>query len=100
MSKAERRQAVEPVIGHVTHDHRMQRCHLKGSTGDALQAMACAAGCNIRWLMRAMLRLGLKGLFALVALIELGAAHAGLKWPRHVNWRYSPSVPTYDPRAG
>ena len=33
-------------------------------SGDALHAIACAAGYNIRWLMRAMLRLGLKGLFA------------------------------------
>ena len=51
------------VIGHVKHDHRMIRCHLIGSLGDALHAIACAAGYNIRWLMRAMLRVGLKGLF-------------------------------------
>ena len=62
--RLKRRQAVEPVIGHVKHDHRMSRCHLIGSLGDALHAIACAAGYNIRWLMRAMLRLGLKGLFA------------------------------------
>ena len=62
--RLKRRQAVEPVIGHVKHDHRMLRCHLIGSLGDALHAIACAAGYNIRWLMRAMLRLGLKGLFA------------------------------------
>ena len=62
--RLKRRQAVEPVIGHVKHDHRMIRCHLIGSLGDALHAIACAAGYNIRWLMRAMLRLGLKGLFA------------------------------------
>jgi len=61
--RLKRRQAVEPVIGHVKHDHRMIRCHLIGSLGDALHAIACAAGYNIRWLMRAMLRLGLKGLF-------------------------------------
>ena len=42
----------------------MIRCHLIGSLGDALHAIACAAGYNIRWLMRAMLRLGLKVLFA------------------------------------
>ena len=104
MSKAERkrlkrRQAVEPVIGHVKHDHRMLRCHLKGSTGDALHAMACAAGYNIRWLMRAMLRLGLKGLFALLTLIALGAAHAGLKWQRHFAGRYSPALNAYELRA-
>ena len=62
--RLKRRQAVEPVIGHVKHDHRMIRCHLIGSLGDALHAIACAAGYNIRGLMRAMLRLGLKGLFA------------------------------------
>lgn len=66
-----RRQAIEPTIGHVKHDNRMIRCHLQGSTGDALHAIACAAGYNIRWLMRAMLRLGLKGLFALFSLITL-----------------------------
>jgi IS5 family transposase len=72
-----RRQAIEPVIGHVKHDNRMLRCHLKDSTGDALHAIACAAGYNLRWLMRAMRRLGLKGLFALIGLIVLCRALPG-----------------------
>jgi IS5 family transposase len=59
-----RRQAVEPAIGHLKHDNGMDRCWLKGQTGDALHAVLCAAGFNIRWLLRAMVRLGLKGLFA------------------------------------
>jgi IS5 family transposase len=59
-----RRQAVEPAIGHLKHDNGMERCWLKGQTGDALHAVLCAAGFNIRWLLRAMVRLGLKGLFA------------------------------------
>ena len=63
-----RRQAIEPAIGHVKHDNRMIRCYLKGSIGDALHAMSCAAGYNIRWLMRAIMRLGLRGLFAFVFL--------------------------------
>jgi IS5 family transposase len=63
-----RRQAIEPAIGHIKHDHRMIRCNLKGSMGDALHAISCAAGYNIRWLMRAIVRLGLKGLFARVFL--------------------------------
>lgn len=67
MSKAQRRwlkrrQAVEPAIGHLKSDNRMQRCWLKGETGDALHALCCAVGYNLRWLMRAVLRLGLKGL--------------------------------------
>jgi hypothetical protein len=30
------------------------RCWLKGAVGDALHAISCAAGYNIRWLMRAI----------------------------------------------
>jgi IS5 family transposase len=52
-----RRQAVEPVIGHLKSDHRMARCWLKGSEGDALNTVLAAAGFNLRWLMRAVVRL-------------------------------------------
>ena len=66
MTKAQRRwlkrrQAVEPAIGHLKSDNRMQRCWLQGATGDALHALCCAVGYNLRWLMRAVVRLGLKG---------------------------------------
>ena len=46
-----RRQAIEPVIGHLKSDHRMGRCHLKGALGDKMHAVLCAAGYNIRWLL-------------------------------------------------
>jgi transposase, IS5 family len=49
-----RRQAIEPLIGHTKADHGMQRCWLKGALGDALHALSCAAGYNIRWLLRAI----------------------------------------------
>jgi len=52
-----RRQAVEPVIGHLKADHRMARCWLKGSVGDAVNTVLAAAGFNLRWLMRALVRL-------------------------------------------
>ena len=44
MSKAKkkwlkRRQAVEPAIGHLKSDNRMQRCWLAGATADALHAL-------------------------------------------------------------
>jgi len=42
-----RRQVIEPIIGHLKADHRMDRCHLKGQTGDAIHAVLCAAGYNI-----------------------------------------------------
>lgn len=64
-----RRQAIEPEIGHLKADHRMDRCWLAGALGDALHAVLCAAGYNLRWLMRAVVRLGLRGLFALMILV-------------------------------
>lgn len=54
-----RRQAIEPIIGHLKADHRMDRCHLKGETGDRLHAVLCAAGYNIRWLLRMLARKGI-----------------------------------------
>ena len=67
-----RRQAVEPAIGHLKHDNAMDRCWLQGATGDALHAVLCAAGYNIRWLLRSIVRLGLRGLFApLFALLAM-----------------------------
>ena len=51
-----RRQAIEPAIGHAKADNRMVRCWFKGSEGDAQHALLCAAGFNIRWLLRAIAR--------------------------------------------
>jgi len=61
-----RRNAVEPVIGHLKADHRMDRCHLKGEIGDRLHAVLCAAGYNLRWLLRAIARKGLGAFFCLL----------------------------------
>ena len=48
----------------------MDRCWLQGAMGDALHALSCAAGYNIRWLLRAIVRLGLGALlYALSAVI-------------------------------
>ena len=68
-----RRQAVEPAIGHLKSDNRMQRCWLQGATGDALHALCCAVGYNLRWLMRAVVRLGLKGLLLCLVWLTHGA---------------------------
>jgi transposase, IS5 family len=53
-----RRQAIEPIIGHLKADHRMDRCPLKGETGDKLHAVLCAAGYNIQWLLRMIAKKG------------------------------------------
>lgn len=46
-----RRSAVEPKIGHLKSDHRMDRCFLAGLTGDAINAVLAAAGSNLRKLL-------------------------------------------------
>jgi IS5 family transposase len=68
-----RRQAVEPAMGHLKADYRMSRCWLTGATGDALHALCCAVGYNLRWLMRAVVRLGLKGLLLCLYWLGYGA---------------------------
>jgi IS5 family transposase len=69
-----RRQAVEPAIGHLKSDHRMDRCWLQGQLGDAMHAVLCATGYNLRWLLRAMLRLGLKAIYLRQLLLTLRSA--------------------------
>jgi IS5 family transposase len=49
-----RRSAIEPVIGHIKAEHRMDRNYLAGKQGDAVNAILAAAGYNfsliLRWL--------------------------------------------------
>ena len=66
-----RRQAIEPIIGHLKADHRMDRCHLKGSQGDALHVLLCAAGYNIRWLLRMIVKKGRGLLLCLLQAVGL-----------------------------
>lgn len=47
-----RRSAIEPTIGHMKMDGRLSRNPLKGALGDALHAVLCGAGHNIRLLIR------------------------------------------------
>jgi transposase, IS5 family len=50
--KLKRRNAVEPVIGHMKSDGRLARCFLKGAQGDAVNALLCAAGHNLRKVLK------------------------------------------------
>ena len=49
--KCRKRAAIEPVIGHVKHDCRMQRNYLKGNIGNDINALLAAAGFNLRGLL-------------------------------------------------
>jgi IS5 family transposase len=55
-----RRAAIEPVIGHIKNEHRMDRNYLAHSKGDAINAVLAAMGYNFRLLLnwlRLLLRL-------------------------------------------
>ena len=75
-----RRQAIEPAIGHLKSDHRLDRCWLKGALGDALHAISCAAGYNLRWLLRAIARLGIGPVF--LRLLQMALSQAR---PQHAS---------------
>ena len=47
-----RRNAIEPVIGHMKSDGRLGRNFLKGALGDAMNATLCGAGHNLRIILR------------------------------------------------
>lgn len=47
-----RRNAIEPIIGHLKNDGLLGRNYLKGELGDALHAILCGAGHNIRLILR------------------------------------------------
>jgi IS5 family transposase len=49
-----RRSAVEPAIGHMKNEGKLRRNWLKGSLGDALNAVLCGAGHNLRMILRAI----------------------------------------------
>ncbi|MFE1573091.1 IS5 family transposase, partial [Comamonas odontotermitis] len=68
-----RRSAIEPAIGHMLMDGRLGRNPLKGALGDALHAVMCGAGHNLRLILAALrlycARLGLSMRAVIAALI-------------------------------
>ncbi|WP_157646755.1 transposase [Burkholderia ubonensis] len=84
-----RRQAVEPIIGHVKQEHGLRRCRLKGANGDALIAVLRATGFSLRWLPRAIAPTGHRA-----SLVALASARkkCGFRtlFPRH-----SPAHPEF-----
>ncbi len=46
------RAGIEPVIGHVKHDHRMIRNYLSGTQGDTINTLLAAAGFNMIKMLR------------------------------------------------
>ncbi len=46
------RAGIEPIIGHVKHDHRMLRNYLLDHIGDTMNSILAAAGFNLRKMLR------------------------------------------------
>lgn len=42
------RAGIEPIIGHIKHEHRMIRNYLKGTLGDIVNAISAAMGFNLK----------------------------------------------------
>lgn len=47
-----RRSTIEPAIGHMKADGKLDRNWLKGALGDAMHAVLCGAGHNLRMILR------------------------------------------------
>ena len=62
-----RRSAIEPAIGHMKTDGKLDRNWLKGALGDAMHAVLCGAGHNLRMILR---KLRLFCVFVLAALLN------------------------------
>ncbi len=49
-----RRSVIEPTIGHMKTDHRLERNFLRGTNGDKINALMCAIGYNFSKLLKAL----------------------------------------------
>lgn len=75
-----RRSAIEAEIGHMKTDGRLSRCPLKGTIGDALFAVLCGCGHNIRKILahlRALLALIIAAILAAVSTTHPAQIPAG-----------------------
>ena len=62
--RMKRRNAIEPIIGHMKFDHRMSRNYLRGIVGDIHNVILAASGFNMRKLLRAFLYLRLRSFWS------------------------------------
>jgi IS5 family transposase len=61
------RAAVEPSIGHLKAEHRLERNRLKGVAGNAVNAVLAAAAMNFQNLMRAIQRARVSEIYAILS---------------------------------
>jgi transposase, IS5 family len=61
------RAAVEPSIGHLKAEHRLERNRLKGAAGNAVNAVLAAAAMNFQKLLRAIPRRFMRKIYAILS---------------------------------
>ncbi len=76
-----RRQAIEPVIGHLKSDGLLGRNYLKGTEGDHMNVVLSCAGHNMRLILKWLRLLCLQGA-GKAAREELETLHETLLWQR------------------
>jgi len=69
-----RRSAIEPTIGHLKSDHRLERNFLKGKLGDQVNALLSAVGYNLRKLLAAL------ACAAILAIVPRSASQIWTLW--------------------
>jgi transposase, IS5 family len=77
-----RRSAIEPVIGHMKADCRMERNRLKGVLGDQLNVLFAGCGMNFRKILRKLRLLFLRWLWAAVFSRLAGWLRSGALLPQ------------------
>jgi len=75
-----RRSMVEPMIGHMKTEGRLNRNWLQGAEGDAIHAVLCGAGHNLRMILRAI-RLFYAHIIAMLLDCIVDAGKAGFRGP-------------------
>jgi IS5 family transposase len=74
--RKKRRSAIEPVIGHMKSDNRMDRNYLKGAEGDRINALLAGIGVNFRKLLAAFWRALWYGLLGWRLMVNLNSLTA------------------------
>ena len=68
--KFRRRAAIEPIIGHVKSDHRLERNYLKGFIGDEINLLLAASAFNLKkWMNNFLAVIFMAKFLAIVALL-------------------------------
>ena len=82
-----RRQAIEPVIGHLKSDGLLGRNYLKGSAGDQMNVLLSCAGHNLRLILR-QLRIYWLRILRLANVRLCASCHGEHdRLPRRIAWR-------------